>query len=108
MAVQELVKVVIDNSPENLDDEMEAVNNPEDPAAGTRKVPFAKVVYIERDDFRENPPKQYHRLSPGREVRLRYAYLVTCTSVVKDAAGEVTEIHCTYDPATRGGNTPDG
>jgi glutaminyl-tRNA synthetase len=89
-------------------DELDAVNNPEDPSAGTRKVPFSRVLYIEQDDFREDPPKQYFRLSPGREVRLRYGYFVTCTSAVKDAAGNVTEIHCTYDPATRGGNAPDG
>jgi glutaminyl-tRNA synthetase len=87
---------------------MDAVNNPEDASAGTRKVPFSKVLYIEQDDFRENPPKQYFRLSPGREVRLRYGYLLTCTSVVKNDAGEVVEVHCTYDPSTRGGNTPDG
>jgi glutaminyl-tRNA synthetase len=87
---------------------MDAVNNPEDESMGTRKVPFSKVLYIEQDDFREDPPKQYFRLSPGREVRLRYAYFVTCTNVVKNDAGEVTEIHCTYDPATRGGNAPDG
>jgi glutaminyl-tRNA synthetase len=84
------------------------VNNPEDQSAGTRKVPFSKVLYIEEDDFRETPPPKYFRLSPGREVRLRYGYLVTCTSVVKDQQGEVVEVHCTYDPATRGGNTPDG
>jgi glutaminyl-tRNA synthetase len=85
---------------------MEAVNNPEDPGAGTRKVPFSRVLYIEQDDFREVPPKQYFRLSPGREVRLRYGYFVTCTSVVKDEKGDVIEVHCTYDPATRGGNSP--
>jgi len=109
MAVLDPLKVVLDNYPDDLTEKLEAVNNPEDPAAGTRKVPFSKVLYIEREDFRENPPKQYHRLTVGREVRLRYAYLVTCTSVVKDpASGEILEIHCTYDPATRGGNTPDG
>ncbi len=108
MAVLRPLKVVIDNYPDNQFEEMDAVNNPEDPSAGTRKVPFSKVLYIEQDDFRENPPKQYFRLSPGREVRLRYAYLVTCTSVVKDDKGEVVEVHCTYDPATRGGTTPDG
>jgi glutaminyl-tRNA synthetase len=86
---------------------MEAVNNPEDASMGTRKVPFSRVLYIERDDFREVPPKQYYRLSPGKEVRLRYGYFVTCTSVVKDEqSGEVTGIHCTYDPATKGGNAP--
>jgi glutaminyl-tRNA synthetase len=87
---------------------MEAVNNPEDPAAGTRSVPFSKVLYIEQDDFREDPPKQYYRLSPGREVRLRYGYFITCTGVVKNEQGEVVEVHCSYDPATRGGNAPDG
>jgi glutaminyl-tRNA synthetase len=108
LAVLRPLRVVIDNYPEGQVEEMEAVNNPEDPSSGTRKVPFSRVLYIEQEDFREDPPKQYFRLTPGREVRLRYAYLVTCTSVVKDDAGEVAEIHCTYDPATRGGNTPDG
>jgi glutaminyl-tRNA synthetase len=109
MAVLRPLRVVIDNYPEDRVEQMEAVNNPEDPAAGTRTVPFSRVLYIEQDDFRENPPKQYYRLSPGREVRLRYGYLVTCTSVVKDEkTGEVVEVHCTYDPATQGGNTPDG
>ena len=108
MAVLRPLKVVIDNYPENQVEEMDAVNNPEDATAGTRKVPFSRVLYIERDDFREDPPKGYYRLSPGREVRLRYGYLVTCTRVVKDEKGEVIEVHCTYDPATRGGNTPDG
>jgi glutaminyl-tRNA synthetase len=108
MAVLRPLKVVIDNYPENQVEEMDAVNNPEDAAAGTRKVPFSRVLYIERDDFREDPPKGYYRLSPGREVRLRYGYLVTCTRAVKDEKGEVIEVHCTYDPATRGGNTPDG
>ena len=108
MAVLRPLKVVIDNYPEGQVDELEAVNNPEDPSAGSRKVPFSRVLYIEQDDFREDPPKQYFRLSPGREVRLRYGYFITCTSVVKDANGSVTEIHCTYDPATRGGNAPDG
>ncbi len=106
MASVDPIRVVIDNYPDGQVEEMDAVNNPEDESAGTRKVPFSKVLYIDRDDFRENPPKQYFRLSPGREVRLRYAYFVTCTGVVKDAAGEVVEVHCTYDPATRGGNTP--
>jgi glutaminyl-tRNA synthetase len=106
MAVLRPLKVVIDNYPENQVEEMEAVNNPEDPNAGTRKVPFSRVLYIEQDDFREVPPKQYFRLSPGREVRLRYGYFVTCTSVVKNDKGEVIEVHCTYDPATRGGNNP--
>ena len=109
MAVLRPLRVVIDNYPEGQIEELEAVNNPEDAAAGTRKVPFSRVLYIEQDDFREDPPKQYFRLSPGSEVRLRYGYFITCTSVVKDRrTGEVTEIHCTYDPATRGGNAPDG
>ncbi|MGA3211631.1 MAG: glutamine--tRNA ligase/YqeY domain fusion protein [Terriglobales bacterium] len=109
MAVLRPLKVVIDNYPEGLVEEMDAVNNPEDAGAGSRKVPFSRVLYIEQDDFREDPPKQYYRLSPGREVRLRYGYLVTCTGVVKDEkTGDVREVHCTYDPATRGGNTPDG
>jgi glutaminyl-tRNA synthetase len=108
MAVLDPLKVVIDNYPEGQVEEMDAVNNPEDPQAGTRKVPFSKVLYIEQDDFREVPPKQYYRLSPGKEVRLRYGYFITCQSVVKDSAGNITEIHCTYDPATRGGNSPDG
>jgi glutaminyl-tRNA synthetase len=109
MAVLRPLKVVIDNYPENLVEEMDAVNNPEDPGAGTRKVPFSRVLYIEQDDFREDPPKKYYRLSPGVEVRLRYGYLVTCTGVVKDPnTSEILEVHCSYDPATRGGNTPDG
>ncbi len=108
MAVLRPLKVVIDNYPENQVEEMDAVNNPEDATAGTRKVPFSRVLYIECDDFREDPPKGYYRLSPGREVRLRYGYLVTCTRVVKNEKDEVIEVHCTYDPATRGGNTPDG
>src|SRR5260370_30994514 len=108
MAVLGPLKVEIDNYPENHVDEMDAVNNPEDANAGTRKVPFSRVLYIEQDDFREDPPKQYYRLSPGREVRLRYGYFITCKSVVKNDKGEVVEVHCTYDPATRGGNAPDG
>ena len=108
MAVLRPLKVVIDNYPEAQVEQMDAVNNPEDASAGTREVPFSRVLYIERDDFRENPPKQFYRLSPGREVRLRYGYFITCTNVIKDAAGEVVEVHCTYDPATRGGNAPDG
>jgi glutaminyl-tRNA synthetase len=108
MAVLRPLKLVLDNYPEGQVEEMDAVNNPEDASAGTRKVPFSKVLYIEQDDFRETPPKGYYRLSPGREVRLRYGYLVTATSVVKNDAGEVVQVHCTYDPATRGGNTPDG
>jgi glutaminyl-tRNA synthetase len=107
MAVLNPLRVVIDNYPEDLVEEMDAVNNPEDPSAGTRKVPFSKVLYIERDDFREDPPKQFFRLAPGREVRLRYGYFITCTGVVKDEkTGEIAELHCTYDPATRGGNAP--
>jgi glutaminyl-tRNA synthetase len=108
MAVLRPLKVVLDNYPEDQVEYMDAVNNPEDPSAGSRTVPFSRVLYIEQDDFREVPPKQYYRLSPGKEVRLRYGYLITCTGVVKDAEGNVTEVHCTYDPATRGGNTPDG
>jgi glutaminyl-tRNA synthetase len=106
MAVLRPLKVVIDNYPENQTEEMDAVNNPEDPNAGSRKVPFSRTLYIEQDDFREVPPPKYFRLSPGREVRLRYGYFVTCTSVVKNDNGEVVEVHCTYDPATRGGNNP--
>lgn len=109
MGVLRPLKLVIDNYPDNLVEEMEAINNPEDPGAGTRKVPFSKVLYIEQDDFREEPPPKYHRLYPGNEVRLRYAYFVTCTRFVKNPeTGEVTEVHCTYDPATRGGDSPDG
>ena len=109
MAVLRPLRVVIDNYPADLVEEMEAVNNPEDASAGTRKVPFSRVLYIERDDFREDPPKQFFRLSPGKEVRLRYGYFIRCTGVVKDEqTGEVVEVHCTYDPATRGGNAPDG
>jgi glutaminyl-tRNA synthetase len=106
MAVLRPLKVIIDNYPENQVEEMDAVNNPEDPNAGNRKVPFSRVLYIEQDDFREVPPPKYYRLSPGKEVRLRYAYFVTCTSVVKDDKGEVVEVHCTYDPLTKGGNNP--
>jgi glutaminyl-tRNA synthetase len=108
MAVLRPLRLVIDNYPEGQVEQMDAVNNPEDESMGSRTVPFSRVLYIEQDDFREDPPKQYFRLAPGREVRLRYGYFVTCRSVVKDAAGQVTEIHCTYDPATRGGNAPDG
>jgi glutaminyl-tRNA synthetase len=108
MAVLKPLRVVIDNYPDDQVELMEAVNNPEDASAGTRRVPFSKVLYIEQDDFRENPPKQYYRLSPGREVRLRYGYFVTCTNVVKNDDAELIEIHCTYDPATRGGDAPDG
>jgi len=108
MAVLRPLKVVIDNYPENQVEEMDAVNNPEDESAGSRKVPFSKVLYIEEEDFREVPPPKYFRLSPGREVRLRYGYFITANSVVKNEQGEVVEVHCTYDPATRGGNAPDG
>jgi glutaminyl-tRNA synthetase len=108
MGVLRPLKVVIDNYPEGQVDELTAVNNPEDPAAGTRKVPFSKVLYIEQDDFKEVPPPKYFRLFPGQEVRLRYAYYVKCTGVVKNEKGEVTEVHCTYDPATKGGDSPDG
>jgi glutaminyl-tRNA synthetase len=106
MAVLNPLRVVIDNYPDGLVEQMEAVNNPEDPGDGARNVPFSKVLYIEQDDFREDPPKQFYRLSPGREVRLRYGYFVTCTSVVKNAQGNVVEVRCTYDPETRGGNSP--
>ena len=109
MAVLNPLRVVIDNYPDGQTEELDAINNPEDPGTGTRKVPFSRVLYIERDDFREKPPSKFFRLSPGREVRLRYAYLVTCVGVKKDErTEEVVELHCTYDPATRGGDTPDG
>jgi glutaminyl-tRNA synthetase len=108
MAVLRPLKVVLENYPESQAEQLEAVNNPEDPAAGTRRVSFGRELFIERDDFMENPPKKFYRLAPGREVRLRYAYFVTCHEVVKDAAGEVVELRCSYDPATRGGNAPDG
>jgi glutaminyl-tRNA synthetase len=109
MAVLRPLRVVIDNFPDGQVEQLDAVNNPEDASMGTRTVPFSRVLYIEQDDFREDPPKQFFRLAPGREVRLRWGYLITCTSVVKDpTSGEVVELHCTYDPATRGGNTPDG
>lgn len=108
MAVMRPLKVVIENFPEGETDLLEAVNNPEDPTAGTREVPFSREIYVERDDFMEDPPKKFFRLSPGREVRLRYAFFVTCTDVIKDESGEVIELRCTYDPATRGGDSPDG
>ncbi len=109
MAVLNPLRVIIDNYPEDQTEEIDAINNPEDPTAATRKVPFSRVLYIERDDFREDPPSKFFRLAPGREVRLRYAYLITCVGVVKDEhTGEMVELHCTYDPATRGGNTPNG
>ena len=108
MAVLRPLKVVIENYPEGEGEELEAINHPDDPSAGTRKIPFGRELYIERDDFMENPPKKFFRLSPGNEVRLRYAYFIKCTGIIKDAAGEVVELRCTYDPATKGGNAPDG
>ena len=109
MGVLRPLKVVIDNYPEDQVEELDAINNPEDPSAGTRKVPFSRELWIEQSDFLEDPPKKYHRLAPGKEVRLRYGYFVTCVGVKKDpATGEPIEIHCTYDPETRGGNAPDG
>jgi len=108
MGVLNPLRVVIDNYPDGQVEELEAINNPEDPGAGTRKVPFSRVLYIERDDFMEDPPRKFYRLAPGREVRLRYAYFVTCTDVVKNGKGEIVEVHCAYDPATRGGDSPDG
>ncbi len=109
MGVLHPLKVVIDNYPADDEEELEAINNPGDPSAGTRQVPFSRELYIEREDFMEDPPKKFFRLAPGREVRLRYAYFITCVEVVKDpATGEITELHCTYDPATRGGDAPDG
>ena len=109
MSVLNPLKIVIVNYPEDQDEELDAINNPEDEAKGTRKVPFSKVIYIEKDDFMEDPPKKFFRLAPGREVRLRYAYYIKCTDVIKDKnSGEITELRCTYDPATRGGDSPDG
>jgi glutaminyl-tRNA synthetase len=108
MAVLDPLKVVLINYPEGQTEELDVVNNPEDPGAGTRKVPFARELFIERDDFREDPPPKFFRLTPGREVRLRNAYLVQCVEVVKDASGAVAELRCTYDPQTRGGDAPDG
>jgi glutaminyl-tRNA synthetase len=108
MAVLNPLKVVIENYPDGQTEELDAINNPEDPAMGARKVPFSKVLYIEKDDFREDPPPKFYRLAPGREVRLRYAYFIKCVDVIKDALGEVVELRCTYDPATRGGDAPDG
>ena len=104
MAVLRPLKIVLDNYPEDQSEELEAVNNPEDSSAGTRRVPFSRVLYVEQDDFREDPPKQFFRLAPGREVRLRYAYIIKCVGVTKDPqTGEVTELHCTYDPTTKSG-----
>jgi len=108
MAVIRPLKIIIDNYPEGEVEQLEAVNNPEDPGAGTRKVPFSRELYIECDDFMEEPPKKFYRLAPGREVRLRYAYFITCRDVVKDENGQIVELHCSYDPATKGGDAPDG
>jgi glutaminyl-tRNA synthetase len=108
MAVLRPLRVVLTNYPEGQAEEVDVINNPEDPAAGTRRVPFSRVLYIEQEDFREDPPKKFFRLAPGREVRLRCAYFITCQEVVKDERGEVVELRCTYDPATRGGDAPDG
>ena len=109
MAVLNPLKIIITNYPQDKEEELEAINNPEDLSMGVRKVPFSRVLYIERDDFCENPPKKFFRLSVGREVRLRYAYFIKCTNVIKDKeTGEIVELRCTYDPATRGGDAPDG
>jgi glutaminyl-tRNA synthetase len=108
MAVLRPLKVVIENYPEGQTEALEAINHPDNPAAGSRRLSFAREIYIERDDFMEDPPKKFFRLAPGREVRLRYAYFITCREAVKDSAGNVIELRCTYDPATRGGNAPDG
>jgi glutaminyl-tRNA synthetase len=108
MAVLRPLKVILENYPEGQSEELEAVNHPDDPSAGTRRIKFGRELYIEQDDFMENPPKKFFRLSPGTEVRLRYAYFITCREVVKNAAGEVVALKCSYDPATRGGNAPDG
>ncbi|MFW5993461.1 MAG: glutamate--tRNA ligase family protein, partial [Desulfohalobiaceae bacterium] len=108
MGVLDPLKVVIINYPAEQEEELEALNNPEDPAAGSRGVPFSREIYIEREDFREEPPKKFYRLAPGREVRLRYAYYITCEEVIKDQTGNIQELHCTYDPETKGGDSPDG
>jgi glutaminyl-tRNA synthetase len=108
MAVLRPLKVVLENYPDGQTEELDAVNNPEDPSAGTRKVPFGRVLYVEQDDFRENPPKDFFRLAPGREVRFRWAYFVKCVGLDKDPATGETFLRCTYDPATRGGDAPDG
>jgi glutaminyl-tRNA synthetase len=108
MAVLKPLKVVITNYPEDKSEYLSAVNNPEDESAGRREVPFSKVLYIEQDDFMEDPPKKFFRLGPDREVRLRYAYFITCNDVIKDSKGNISELHCTYDPETKGGNAPDG
>ena len=108
MAVLRPLKLVIENYPAGRSEELDAINHPDDPSAGIRRIPFGRELYIEREDFTENPPRNFHRLGPGREVRLRYAYFVTCREVVKNADGEIVELRCTYDPQTRGGNAPDG
>ncbi len=108
MAVLDPLKIIIDNYPEGQVEDMEAINNPGDESAGKRKVPFSRELYIERSDFMEDAPKKFFRLAPGREVRLRYAYFITCTNVVKDKDGKFVELHCTYDPETKGGSAPDG
>jgi glutaminyl-tRNA synthetase len=108
MAVLHPLKVVLTNYPDDLDETMNAINNPEDESMGTRPVAFSRVLYIEREDFMENPPKNYYRLAPGREVRLRYAYFIRCQEAIKDAQGNIVELRCTYDPATHGGDAPDG
>jgi glutaminyl-tRNA synthetase len=108
MGVLRPLKVVLTNYPADKVEELDVINNPEDPSAGTRKVPFSRRLYIERDDFREDPPKKFFRLSPGKEVRLRCAYFIKCEEVVKDERGDIVEVRCTYDPATRGGDSPDG
>ena len=108
MAVLDPLKVIIENYPEGESEELEAINNPEDESAGTRMIPFSRELYIERDDFMEDPPRKFFRLAPGREVRLRYAYFITCNEVVKNDSGEIVELRCTYDPATKGGDAPDG
>jgi len=108
MAVLNPLKVIVENYPEGKVEYLDAINNPEDPSAGTRQIPFSREIYIERDDFMEEAPKKFYRLAPGREVRLRYAYFITCTNVIKDSADNITELRCTYDPATRGGDAPDG
>src|SRR5207253_1564857 len=107
-AVLRPLKLIVDNYPDGEVEQLDAINNPEDESAGARKVPFSKTLYIEQDDFREMPPPKYFRLAPGQEVRLRYAYFVRCVGVEKNEHGEPIEVHCTYDPATRGGNSPDG
>jgi glutaminyl-tRNA synthetase len=108
MAVLNPLKVTIENYPDGKVEYLEAVNNPEDASAGTRQIPFSREIYIELDDFMEEPPKKFYRLAPGREVRLRYAYFITCRKVIKDSTGNIVELRCTYDPATRGGDSPDG